>query len=92
MRRFNLAPSVRRSNRRLFLEALEPRQMLTSIPVALADPLYATPVKTDLVISVAGSGVLNNDFDADGDSLTAFVVANPSNGAIAQDFRTPAIV
>jgi hypothetical protein len=34
------------------------------------------------VISVAGSGVLNNDFDADGDSLTASVVANPSNGTL----------
>src|SRR5262245_43893791 len=39
MRRFNLTSSARRSNRRLFLEQLEQRQMLASVPVALADPL-----------------------------------------------------
>src|SRR5687767_10384260 len=68
--------------RRLLLETLEARQMLTSIPVALADPLYSTPLNTDLVISAAASGVLNNDFDADGNSLAASVVANPSNGSL----------
>src|SRR5687768_7994577 len=68
--------------RRLLLEQLEARQMLTSIPVALADPLYSTAVNTDLVISAAASGVLNNDFDADGNSLTASVVANPANGSL----------
>jgi len=82
MRRSNSSPSVGRSNRRLFLEQLEQRNLLTSIPVALADPLYATPVNTDLVISAVASGVLNNDFDADADSLTASTVTNPSNGSL----------
>ena len=60
-----------RTNRRLFFEPLEARNLLTSVPVALADPLYATPINTDLVITAQASGVLPNDFDADGDSLTA---------------------
>ena len=81
MRR-NIKPTFTLHSRRLFLEQLEARQMLTSVPVALADPLYATPVNTDLTISSVGSGVLNNDFDADGNSLTASVVANPSNGSL----------
>jgi RHS repeat-associated protein len=56
--------------------------MLASVPVALPDPLYSTAVNTDLVISTAGAGLVNNDFDADGNSLTASVVANPANGSL----------
>ena len=58
-----------RGRRKLLLESLEQRQMLTSVPVAVFDPLYSTPLNTDLVISAAASGVLNNDFDADGNTL-----------------------
>jgi hypothetical protein len=69
-------------SRRLFLESLEPRQMLASVPVALPDPLYSTALNTDLVISTTGTGIVNNDFDADGNSLSASVVASPANGSL----------
>ena len=41
--------------RRLFLESLEPRQMLTSVPVALHDPLYSTALNTVLIVSCGSS-------------------------------------
>jgi hypothetical protein len=48
-------------------------------PVANNDN-YGTLVNTPL--TVAEPGVLGNDTDADGDSLTAVVVSNPTNGTV----------
>ncbi|MEX2174301.1 MAG: Ig-like domain-containing protein [Pirellulaceae bacterium] len=52
---------------------------LPDAPVALADS-YSTPHETPLV--VAAPGLLANDTDADGDSLTAAVVTGPANGTL----------
>jgi VCBS repeat-containing protein len=49
-------------------------------PVAVNDS-YSTPASTALTIAV-GSGVLANDTDANGDPLTAVLVANPANGTL----------
>lgn len=87
MNRTNRRKCANRKSRRLFLESLEPRQMLTSVPVAMHDPLYSTAVNTDLVISTTSTGIVNNDFDADGNSLSASVVANPANGSL-QSFNS----
>ena len=46
------------------------------------DPLYSTPVSTDLVISSTSLGIVNNDFEIDSASLVASVVANPSHGSL----------
>ena len=48
-------------------------------PVAVADT-YSTPKNTTLV--VAAPGVLANDTDVDGDSLTAIKVTNPAHGTV----------
>ena len=48
-------------------------------PVAVADS-YSTPKNTTL--AVAAPGVLGNDTDADGDTLTAILVANVSHGTL----------
>ncbi len=48
-------------------------------PVAVADS-YSTDEDTALV--VAAPGVLGNDSDVDGDSLTAVNVTNPANGTL----------
>ena len=48
-------------------------------PVAVADS-YSTPKNTTL--TVAAPGVLGNDTDADGDTLTAILVANISHGTL----------
>ena len=48
-------------------------------PVATADT-YTTAEDTPKV--VAAPGVLGNDTDADGDTLTAIKVTNPSNGSV----------
>ena len=49
-------------------------------PVAVADT-YSTPQNTAL--TVAAPGVLANDTDADGNPLTAAVVANVTHGSLA---------
>jgi VCBS repeat-containing protein len=51
-------------------------------PVAMADA-YSTPEDTALV--VAAPGVLNNDLDADDNTLTAILVSAPSHGALTLD-------
>jgi hypothetical protein len=68
--------------RRLLFEPLEAKLMLNSVPFALDDPLYSTALNTDLVVSTAATGVVNNDFDPEFASLSASVVTNPANGAL----------
>ena len=45
---------------------------------------YSTGI--NIVLSIQPPGVLANDFDADGDSLTAILVTNPSHGSLS--FKT----
>ena len=49
-------------------------------PVAVNDA-YATPLNTPLVVAAA-TGVLDNDTDADNDTLTAAKVTDPANGTV----------
>ena len=56
--------------------------MLTSVPVALPDPLYSTADQYRFGDYGAGSGILPNDFDADGNSLSAARSTNPANGSL----------
>src|SRR5206468_7304321 len=49
-------------------------------PTAAADA-YATEEDTSLTIDAAG-GVLANDSDAEGDPMSAILVAGPANGAV----------
>jgi len=49
-------------------------------PVAVNDSYSAT---RNTALTVAAPGVLSNDTDADGDALTAAVVANPGHGTLA---------
>ncbi len=46
------------------------------------DPLYSTPIGTDLVVSSTSQGIVNNDFEIDSAALVASVVASPSHGTI----------
>ena len=69
-------------SRRLFMESLEPRHLMASVPFAMDDPLYSTPISTDLVISSTSQGIVNNDFEIDSAALVASVVASPSHGTI----------
>ncbi|MBC7856989.1 MAG: cadherin-like domain-containing protein, partial [Pirellulaceae bacterium] len=66
-------------SRRVFFETLEGRLMLAVIPVANHDPIYITPINTQLTSSTA---VIANDFEAESHSFTAAVVANPANGTL----------
>ena len=57
---------------------------LTIVPVAeapIAEDDYFT-VDEDNVLSAAGGGVLANDFDADGDALSALLLTGPTHGAL----------
>ncbi len=50
-------------------------------PVAQNDPGYSTGRTTPLTVP-AGSGVLANDTDSDGDTLTAVLVSGPASGSV----------
>ena len=79
---FETSNSRRRTSHRSIFETLEPRHLMASVPFAMNDPLYTTPISTDLVISSTSQGVVNNDFEIDSSSLTASVVVSPSHGSI----------
>jgi len=64
------------------LESLEPRHLMASVPFAMDDPIYTTPISTDLVISSTSQGIVNNDFEIDSVALVASVVASPAHGSI----------
>src|SRR2546428_7058668 len=49
-------------------------------PVAANDDTYTTPEDTQLTVSAPG--VLANDTDADGDTLTAVLVSGPAHGTL----------
>ncbi|MGH6962823.1 MAG: Ig-like domain-containing protein, partial [Dongiaceae bacterium] len=53
------------------------------VPVATNDS-YSTIVNGQLVVSV-GAGLLANDTDIDGDTLTTTVTGGPANGTLAQN-------
>ncbi len=70
----------RRTNRQtLQLIQLESRVMPNNAPVA-SDDTYS--VDEDDVLIIAAPGVLANDSDVDGDSLTPSLVSGPSNGTL----------
>jgi VCBS repeat-containing protein len=50
-------------------------------PIALPDPMYATPFGVPL--DVPAPGVLGNDSDADGDALVAQLDVDAAHGALA---------
>ncbi len=60
---------------------LELRQVLNGIPIANPDPHFVTPLNTELVVPIA-TGVLANDFDAEGSTLTATKLTNPASGVV----------
>jgi hypothetical protein len=72
----------RNTTHRAMMESLEPRHLMATVPFAMDDPLYSTPVSTDLVISSTSLGIVNNDFEIDSASLLASVVASPSHGSL----------
>ncbi len=53
-------------------------------PNAVDDGPFAGVANVDLVVNAA-NGVLGNDTDADGDSLTATLVGNPAHGSVVLD-------
>ena len=81
-RRDQIADHKRQRSRRSFLESLEPRHLMATVPVAVPDPWYSTPLNTDLVVTGGGTTLIANDFDAESLSLSASIVANPSHGTI----------
>ena len=61
---------LRKRVRSFLIENLEHRHLMASVPVAVDDPIYSTPVGTDLVISSSTDGIVQNDSDVDGAALT----------------------
>jgi hypothetical protein len=75
------------SQRHSLIERLEPRVVLNGAPVAVADPWYSTALNTALNVTTQGTTLVANDWDAEGSSLSASVVANPSHGTLS-NFQT----
>ena len=71
------------NRRRHFIESLEPRIVLNAAPLAIDDPHYYTAEDTALTITTSDVTLLDNDWDAEGDTLTASVVDNPPNGTLS---------
>ena len=70
-----------RTPRRLILEPLEDRMLLSVAPMAQNDG-YSVEEDTTLSVLTNG-GVLANDTDLDGDTLSAVLATGPSHGALA---------
>ncbi|MGG4444087.1 Ig-like domain-containing protein [Brevibacillus fortis] len=67
------------SNVAMVTVTINPAPPINQVPVA-AEDTYSTNENTPL--TVATPGVLTNDTDADGDSLTAILVTDPSKGTL----------
>ncbi|MDA1056118.1 MAG: Ig-like domain-containing protein, partial [Planctomycetota bacterium] len=72
----------RRVQRQRLFESLEPRIVLNATPIANADPWYSTATNSTLTVGSSDTILLQNDWDPEGNSLTATLVANPSNGVL----------
>jgi hypothetical protein len=59
-------------------ERLEPRIVLNAAPIARDDASYFTAEDTALTVTTSDTTLLDNDWDPEGDSLTASVVDGPS--------------
>ena len=64
--------------RRPVLERLVQLQLLASVPLAFDDSNYYVAVNGTL----NGTNLMANDWDPDGGTFSASVVANPTNGTI----------
>jgi len=71
------------AQRQRLFERLEPRVVLNAAPVARDDPWYYTAEDTGLTVTTSDTTLLDNDWDPEGDSLTASVVDSPDNGSIS---------
>src|SRR5437868_6787923 len=60
-------------------EALEDRRLLAATPVGVSDKFAV--IAGEMLVDEPG--VLANDFDADGDEMSAVLVGAPQNGAVA---------
>ena len=71
-----------RAKRRSIVERLEPRVVLNAAPVALPDPIYSTPQNTQLIVTSQDTTLLDNDWDPEGNSVTATLVTSPAGGSV----------
>lgn len=74
-------PRRRKAERRLFLERLERREVFAALPVGIDDLTYSTALNTAITVNAA-NGVLGNDFQVDGNSLTATLVGSATGGTV----------
>ncbi len=71
----------RKVERKLFLESLERREVFASLPIGIDDLTYSTALNTAITVNAA-SGVLANDFQVNGSSLTATQVGSATGGTL----------
>ncbi|MBI2480562.1 MAG: cadherin-like domain-containing protein [Planctomycetia bacterium] len=71
------------TQRQRLFEPLEPRIVLNAAPIAKDDAWYFTAEDTALTVTTSEMTLLDNDWDPEGDSLTASVVDSPANGSVS---------
>jgi len=69
------------------LEQLERRWVLNGAPVAVGDAWYYTDEETTLTVGSSDTTLLDNDWDPEGDAITASLVDGPGHGTLT-DFNS----
>jgi VCBS repeat-containing protein len=71
----------RSTRRRMFLEHLERREVLTGLPPAVMNDAFS--VNPDQTLSIEAPGILENDSDAEGDVMSAVLFSGPQHGSLS---------
>ena len=71
----------RQTLRRMFLEQLERREVLTGLPPAVMNDSFT--LSPDETLSIEAPGILDNDVDAEGDGMSAVLFSGPQHGTLS---------
>jgi VCBS repeat-containing protein len=73
----------RSTRRRMLMEQLERREVLTGLPPAVMNDAFS--VNPDQILNVDAPGILANDTDAEGDFMSAVLFSGPQHGTLSLD-------
>ncbi|HUE70877.1 MAG TPA: Ig-like domain-containing protein, partial [Pirellulaceae bacterium] len=71
----------RSTRRRMLLEQLERREVLTGLPPAVMNDAFS--VNPDQTLDIDAPGILANDTDAEGDVMSAVLFSGPQHGSLS---------
>jgi VCBS repeat-containing protein len=71
------------TQRRMFLEQLERREVLTGLPPAVVNDSFT--LNPDETLTIDAPGILANDTDTEGDTMSAVLFSGPQHGTLSLD-------